>query len=146
MDVDVLARGLVAGWLADQVDDRGTLPQRVALASAGLLLIVAVVFDGGWRWLFVALCLLALGVFAAIWVVRWLALAGIRRFAEPKSLAGRRADIDEAIDAADLPTGPLAIARFLFRLRRGVGTEVDRIRAIVSELMTSLDGSEALDP
>lgn len=139
MDADDLAKGLVAGLLMDQVGDRGRLAIGAGLAVGAVALVGAVFTGGVLRWLLVLLVLVALGVAAAAWLVRRVALATIRRFAEPRDVAGHRQAIDHAIDRADLPTGPLAVARTLWRLTRGgPGAEVDRLRKVLADLRTEL--------
>lgn len=129
-----LARGLVAGWLTDQVDDRGSLPVRAGLAVGLVGLLIAVFANGWWRAL--GLIVLGLGLFVAVgvWVVQRLAKFAITRFAEPKSLAGQRDEIRGAIDEMDLPTSPLAIVRFLGRIRKGAGPEIARINSVIGRL------------
>lgn len=46
-----------------------------------------------------------------------------------------------AIDDADLPTGPVAAARFAWRLRRGHEPEVERLKGVVAGLRARLDAS-----
>ena len=141
VDLDDLARGLVSGVLTEQVSARGKGVQKVGLAAGALALIVAVIASGWLRWLLVFVALVAVGIAIAAWVARKLAVRAIHRFAEPKDLAQHRSAISAAIDDADLPTGPIAVLGLLWRLRKGVGPEVDRVRAIVSRLKTQLDTS-----
>ena len=49
------------------------------------------------------------------------------------------------MERADLPTGPIAIVRFLFRLRNGVGSEVRRLGTVMEDLRTELAASEELE-
>jgi hypothetical protein len=145
VDVDVkdLARGLVAGLLMETVEARGRLAARVATAVAVLAVIGAVVADGGLRILLVALAALALVVAAVTVLLRRLVVAAIRRIGQPRRLDAHRAAIDRAIDQAELPTGPWTALKAAWRLRKGVGPEVDRLHGIVdrltNELRTELD-------
>lgn len=141
-DVELVARGLISGWLTDQVDDRGGVPLKIGVGVALFGLLGAVFTDGVLRALFVIVLLVGAVVATAVWIARWLAIRGIRWFGEPRGLRQHRGEIQAAIDEADLPTGPLAIARFLFRLRRGVSAEVDRVQGIVNELTETITSDD----
>lgn len=133
-----LAQGLVAGWMSDQVNDRGKSSERIGLGIAVVGLLVAVLASGWWRGLGIFALCLGLAFFAAIWLLRKAAHFAIARFAEPKSMTGSREEINSAIDEVDLPTSPLAIVRFLSRLRKGPGPELDRIKSVVGRLNSDL--------
>lgn len=133
-----LAQGLVAGWMSDQVKGRGTGVQRIGLLAGAIGLLLAVLADGWLRGIGLFLLFGGVVFFGAIWIVRWPALFVIRRFAEPASMADHRAEIEAAINEVDLPTSPLAIVRFLVRLRKGPGPELDRMKSVVSRLQTDL--------
>lgn len=129
-----LARGLIAGWMSDQVSDRGDLPRYIALAFAVLGALAILLFSGWWQVL--GLVALVSGLIAAlvIWVIQKVAILAIGRFAEPRHLEGHRQEFRAALDEVDLPTSPLAILRFLRRLRNGAGPEMNRISQVVSRL------------
>jgi hypothetical protein len=109
---------------------------------AALGLIGAVAADGALRVLSVLVLLLGLAVAIVAWVARRSALWAIRRFAEPADVAEHRAAFDAAIERAALPTGPIAIVRFLFRLRRGAGAEVARLHDVVRDLVATVRATE----
>lgn len=138
-----LARGLISGWMIDQVNNRGDLPLKggLAVGLAGLLL--AVFASGWWRAPGVILLIIGLAVFFAVWLVQRVAKFAISRFATPRSLAGQHQEIQNAIDAMDLPTSPLAILRFLNRIKKGPGPELDRIQLVVRRLSDRLDVAES---
>lgn len=140
MDVDVkdLARGLVAGLLMETVEARGRLAARVAVIVAVLAVVGAVVADGGLRIVLVILGLIALAVAAISVLLRRLVVAAIRRIGQPRRLDAHRAAIDRAIEQAELPTGPVSALKTAWRLRKGVGPEVDRLHGIVDRLTTEL--------
>ena len=135
--VDV-AQGLIAGWMADQVDDRGKGAQRTGLIVAVVGLALAILVSGWWRGVGLFALFLGLAFFAAVWLARKAALYAITRFAAPRSLADSQDEIRGAIEEMDLPTSPLAIVRFLGRLRKGPGPEVDRVKSVVSRLENDL--------
>ncbi len=134
-----LARGLIAGWMTDQINDRGNLPVKGGLAVAVIGLLVTIFASGWWRAPGVILLLVGLAVFLVVWLVQRAAKFAIARFATPQSLAGRQEEIQVAIDEMDLPTSPIAIVRFLGRIRKGPGPELDRIEAVVGRLTSKLE-------
>lgn len=150
MDAEDLARGLVAGVLVDTVEGRGRSMSRTAAVIGVLALIAVFVLDGAWRGLMVVIVLLALLAAAVTFLVRKVAVAAIHRIGTPGDFGEHRAAIDQAIDDADLPTGPIATAKFAWRLRKGAGAETDRLLAIVGRLRTELDtasgGPDPTDP
>lgn len=139
---DDLAKGLVAGMLERQVTSRGSLARRVGIAILVIGLISAVFFGGFLRGLGITMVLLGLIIILLVALARALALGTIRKFATPQSIAEKREEIDRAMDRADLPTGPVSVIRFLYRLRRGVGTEVERLDTIIDDLREELAASE----
>jgi len=94
------------------------------------------------RGLAITIALLGLIAFLTIALIRTVALTTIRKFATPQSIAEKREEIDRAMDRADLPTGPLSVIRFIYRLRRGVGTEVERLDVIIDDLREELASTE----
>lgn len=138
-----LARGLISGWLTDQVNNRGDLPLKGGFALGLVGLVVAVFASGWWRAPGVILFFIGLTVFGVVWLVQRAAKFAISRFATPRSLAGQHQEIQNAIDDMDLPTSPLAILRFLNRVRKGPGPELDRIQLVVGRLSDRLDVAES---
>lgn len=39
-----------------------------------------------------------------------------------------------AVEEADLPTGPASLLRLIWRLRKGVGPEIERLVGVVDDL------------
>lgn len=139
MDLDEFAKGAVASLLSDQVADKTGVVTKVSLVVVLGAAATAFFVDGAIRWLavFVALVGLALVLFA--FVSKRLALGIINRLAPPVDLGGARQQFDTAIAEADLPTGPVAFLRLIWRLRKGVGPEVERLGAVVTRLRSDLD-------
>ena len=137
-----LGRGLVAGMLERQVRDRGSVVRWIGVAVMLVGVVAAVGWGGFVRGLGITLVLVGLIVVLLVMLVRTMALAAINKFATPTSLAEKREVIDRAMDRADLPTGPIAIVRFLVRLRRGVGPEVARLDTVLDDLREELALSE----
>ena len=46
--------------------------------------------------------------------------------------------MERAVEELDLPTGPVSVLRLLWRLRRGVDEEIERVREIGAELTARL--------
>lgn len=121
------------------MNEKTGLAYKVAggLALVGLVGVVAL--DGAWRGMSIALFVIGLIALAFVALSRWLALRLITRFAPPS----RRADVGEHFDAAvaeaDLPTGPMAFLRLVWRLRKGISPEVERLGAVVVRLQKRLD-------
>ncbi len=137
-----LGRGLVAGMLERQIKDRGSFARWVGVAIMVAGLIAAVGWGGFVRGLGITLVLVGLIIVLLVLLVRTMALAAINKFATPTSLAEKRDVIDRAMDRANLPTGPIAIVRFLVRLRKGVGPEVSRLDTVLDDLREELALSE----
>lgn len=135
-NVDVATRSIISAWLIDHVKVRALLLQRALLGFAALCLVLAVVGDGAWRYLAgLAMLTFAFLGFGGM-AVRWLAITGIKRLAAPRQFGEFQDEINEVIEAADLPTTPLSALRLVFRLRRGVKAEVDRLQALASQVKT----------
>lgn len=139
---DDLARGLVAGMLEKQVKLRGSVARWVGIAIVVLGLLGAILFGGFVRGLGITMVLVGLIIILLVALVRALALGTIRKFATPQSIAEKRDEIEVAMDKADLPTGPVTVIRFLYRLRKGVGTEVQRLDKIMDDLRDELASTE----
>lgn len=139
---DDLAKGLVAGMLERQVQARGSVPRWVGIGLIVLGVLAAVVFGGFVRGLGVTLALVGVIIVLIVALARALALGTIRKFATPQSIAEKREEIDRAMERADLPTGPVSVIRFLYRLRKGVGSEVERLDVIIDDLRDELAASE----
>ena len=139
---DDVAKGLVAGMLERQIEARGSTARWIAVAVMVLGVLSAVLFGGFVRGLGITIALLGLIALLTIALVRAVAMTTIRKFATPQSIAEKREEIDRAMDRADLPTGPLSVIRFVYRLRRGVGAEVERLDVIIEDLREELAASE----
>lgn len=139
---DDVARGLVAGMLEQQVKDKGSIVRWVGIAVLVLGLLSAVFFGGFLRGLGITMVLVGLIIVLVVALVRALALGTIRKFATPQSIAEKREEIAIATEKADLPTGPISVIRFLYRLRKGVGTEVSRLDKIMDDLRDELASTE----
>ena len=139
---DDVARGLVAGMLEKQVKLRGSFARWVGIAVLVVGLLSAVLFGGFVRGLGITMVLVGLIIILTVALIRALALGTIRKFATPQSIAEKRDEIDSAMEKADLPTGPITVIRFLYRLRKGVGPEVQRLDTIMHDLRDELAASE----
>ena len=139
---DDVAKGLVAGMLEQQVENKGSVARWIGIAVLVLGLLGAVFFGGFIRGLGITMVLVGLIIILTIALVRALALGTIRKFATPQSIAEKREEIALATEKADLPTGPVAVIRFLYRLRKGVGPEVARLDKIMDDLRDELAATE----
>lgn len=139
---DELARGLVAGMLERQVKARGSVARWAGIAIMVVGLLGAVLFGGFVRGLGITLVLVGLIIVLTVALIRALALGTIRKFATPRSIAEKRDEIDRAMERADLPMGPISVIRLLYRLRKGVGPEVERLDTIMDDLRDELAASE----
>lgn len=134
MDTDDFVKGVVAAVLTDQVDDKAGLASNVGwlvLAAA----VPAAVFAHGWvRFVGILVAVLTVAFLVFVFVSKYVTKAVIGRFATP--VEGARERFSAAVDEADLPTGPVAFLRMVWRLRNGVGPEVERLEAVVDRLRT----------
>lgn len=144
MSWDDLGRGLVAGMLENHISNRPSIVRRigVALIVAGGL--VAIAWGGEVRGLGITMVLVGLIAALTVGLVRLVALKTINDFARPTSIAEKREVIDRASESADLPRGPISITRFLVRVRRGVGPDVERLETVLDDLRNELARSEEL--
>ena len=134
MDVDDIVKGVVAALLTDQIDDKTGLATKVGLLVVVIAGIAGFAADGWLRWLGVVVVLVALAFLAFVYVSKRLAKAMIGRFAPPADIDDVRANFDTAIAEADIPTGPASFLRMIWRLRKGVGPEIDRLAGVVNRL------------
>lgn len=141
---DDLGRGLVAGMLEKQISDRGSVVRRVGVVLMVLGCIAAIGWGGFVRGLGITVVLIGLIIVLLVGLLRAMALGAINKFATPTSLAEKRDVIDRAMERADLPSGPISIVRFLVRLRKGVGSEVERLDTVLDDLRDELARSEEL--
>lgn len=139
---DDVAKGIVAGMLEQQVKLRGSLARWFGIAIVVIGLLGAVLFGGFVRGLGITMVLVGLIVILVVALLKALAIGTIRKFATPHSIAEKRVEIDTAMEKADLPTGPIAVIRFLYRLRKGVGSEVDRLNTIMDDLRDEMASTE----
>lgn len=141
---DELGRGLVAGMLERQVRDRSSMTRRVGVAFMAIGAVTAIGWGGALRGLGITLVLIGLILVLLVALVRAMAVGAINKFATPTTIAEKRDVIDHALERADLPAGPISVIRFLVRLRRGVGSEVERLDAVLDDLREELAVSEDL--
>ena len=138
-DVDDLVVGLVAGLILDQIraKSRAIL---LAIAVVGVLAIVGIAAAPTWGKVLCALALVA-AIAAAIFtlVARRAFVAMLDRGIDHSDLADHRAALDRAIEDLAVPSGPASMAKMAWRLRRGTGAEVDRIRDVALRLQRELD-------
>ena len=139
MELDDFAKGAVASLLTDQVNGKTGLAYKVGGVVAVLALVGAIFLDGWLRWLLVFVLLMGLAVLAFVFVTKRLAMALINRIAPPVDLANSRQHFAAAIEEADIPTGPAGFFRLIWRLRKGVGPEIERLGEVVTRLESQLD-------
>lgn len=139
---DDVAKGIVAGMLENQVKAKGSIGRWVGIAILVVGLLFAVFLGGFFRGLGITMVLVGLIIILTVALIRALALGTIRKFATPHSIAEKREEIAIATEKADLPTGPLSVIRFLFRLRKGVGSEVERLDTILDDLREEMAATE----
>lgn len=139
MDLDNFVKGAVAALLTDQVAAKTGPVTKITLAVAAASLVVAVLADAFFRWLAVFVILVALALVVFVFVSKRVAIGIINRLAPPIDLTNSRQHFDTAIAEADIPTGPVGFLRFIWRLRRGVGPELERLGVVVSRLRSGLD-------
>ena len=133
MDLDSV-KGVVSALLTDQVDDKTGLAAKIGWIVFAACAVFAVAADGWLRGLGVFVALLSLLFLAFVSVTKGLAKGIINRFAPPADVGDVRQQFSTAIDEADLPTGPAGFMRLIWRLRKGVGPEVERLAAVVGGL------------
>ena len=138
MQLDNIAKGVVAALLTDQVREKTGLAYKMGAAVAAVALIGVVSLGGFWRGMAVVILLLSLLALLFVYVSRRFALVLVSRIAPPAELAGAREHFDAALTEADLPTGPVAFLRLIWRLRKGVGPEVERLGEVVGRLQDRL--------
>ncbi len=139
MELDDFAKGAVASLLADQVDDKTGLAYKVAGLVSALALLGVIFIDGWLRWLLVFLLLIGLAALMFVYLTKRLAMGLINRIAPPVDLANSREHFQAAIDEADIPTSPAGFLRMIWRLRKGIGPEVERLGEVVTRLKSQLD-------
>lgn len=137
-----LGPGLVAGMLEKQIRGRGSVVRWIGVGFMVIGVLSAIGWGGFVRGLGITVALVGLIIVLLVGLLRTMALGAINRFATPTSIAEKRDVIDHAMDRADLPTGPISIVRFLFRLRRGVSSEVKRLDTVLDDLREELAQSE----
>ena len=138
-DVDDLVVGLVAGSVIDQVRGKARAIL-TALALVGVLAIVGLVAAPTWGKVLCALILVVAAVGALFTLAaRRAVVALLDRGIDRTDLASHREAIDRAVDELELPSGPISMARLAWRLRRGTGDELDRIKTIAARLQDELD-------
>lgn len=128
--------------LEKQISDRGSVVRWIGIGTMVVGGLAAVAFGGFMRGLGITLVLVGLIIVLIVGLVRTMALSAINRFATPTSIAEKREVIDQAMESADLPTGPISIVRFLYRLRKGVGPELRRLDTVMHDLRDDLAASE----
>lgn len=132
-----LAKGIVAGFAIDLVRGKTGTFIVGGLVVGVVGLVGALFFDG--------VGAAGLGLVAAIgfvvtviaWITRFLLTRAIRLVADPAPDPEQR--VRSALEDADLPTGPISVARLLVRLRRdGADDEIDRLRGVLAGLSEGL--------
>lgn len=131
-----LVKSLVVGFVLDLIRDRTRIVILAGAFVAVVSVVLMVVLDGAGRWLAALTVLVGLGMIVVTWGARRLATAILSRFAPPELAEEQRDRVTAAIDEAGIPTGPLSGLRFAWRLRQGVGAEVDRLRDVANRLQS----------
>ena len=139
MDADDFVKGVAAALLNDQLDNKTDLAYKATGVVAAIGVVAAVVGDGWVRWLAVLVVILTLAVIVFVFVTKRLARGVINRFAPPVAIGDARAQFETAVAEADIPTGPASFMRLVWRLRKGVGPEVERLTGVVNRLRSDLD-------
>lgn len=138
-DVDDLVVGLVAGSLIDQIRARS----RTLLIAATVIGAIAIVGIAALPTFGRVVCALALLVAIAAAVFTFLArkaiIALLDQGVDRGELASHREALDRAVEELDVPSGPISMARLAWRLRRGTGDEVERIKGIAQRLQRELE-------
>ena len=138
MQITEVAKGVVAALLTDLVKSKTSLASQVLGAIAVLGVLGVVLLSGFWRALAVVVLVLCLGGLVFVFLSRRMALGMVARIAPPTELSGVRGHFDAALAEADLPTGPAGFLRLIWRLRKGVGPEVERLGEVVARLQQEL--------
>lgn len=136
-----LMKSLVVGFVLDLIRDRTRIVILAGTFVAVVSVVLVVVLDGPVRWLAVLTVFVGIAMVVVTWGARGLATAILSRVAPPELAEDQRDRVTAAIEEAGIPTGPLSGARFAWRLRRGVGTEVDRVREVARRLQADLDAT-----
>ncbi len=139
---DALGPGLVAGMLQKQIADGRSIGRWVGIASMVIGALGAVAFGGSMRGLGITLVLIGLIIVLVVALVRAMALGSIRRFATPTSIAEKRGVIDQTMETADIPRGPVSVVRFLYGVSKGAKPEVERLTTVMDDLRDDLAASE----
>ena len=139
MDIDDFGRGVAAALLTDQVNAKTGLAFKVSTLILLGAIILTVVTDSWLRWPILLVAFVVAAFIAVVWASKRFAVATISRIAPPMDITSARSRFDVALAEADLPTGPVPFLRMLWRLRKGVASEFDRLVEIVKHLSTGLD-------
>ena len=139
MDLDDFAKGAIAALLNGQVDAKTGLASKIGWVATGVALVGAFFAEGWLRWLAVLVVAVGLAALLFVFVTKRLAKGLINRLAPPADLSNARQGFDTAIVEADIPTDPLGFLRMIWRLRKGVGPEIERLGAVVTRLRGRLD-------
>jgi hypothetical protein len=135
---DAVARGIVSAVLTNQIEQRGIVVQRVLAGGSIASMLAWLLIDGWTRWLVTPVAVLCIAGFFLLFVARRMLLAATARIAPPGDLRHLGGAADVALAEADLPSSPLAAARMVWRLRRGVGPELARLRAVLDALVAAV--------
>ncbi|MDG2026429.1 MAG: hypothetical protein P8J50_04920 [Acidimicrobiales bacterium] len=133
-----LARRLVVGFVLDLIRDRARILTFAGAFVAVVSVVLVAVIDGPVRWLAGLTVLLGLAMIVVSWLARKVATALLSRVAPPELAEDQRDRVTSAIEEAGIPTGPISGAKFAWRLRRGVGTEFDRVMDVAQRLQAEL--------
>ncbi|GJM37876.1 MAG: hypothetical protein DHS20C19_12430 [Acidimicrobiales bacterium] len=134
-----LIKSMVVGFVLELIRDRTRIVMFAGAFIAVASIVLVVALDGPVRWLALLTTLLGVAMIVITWGARRLATAILSRFAPPELAEDQREQVTAAIEEAGIPTGPLSGLRFAWRLRRGVGTEAERVLGVARRLQGELD-------
>lgn len=133
-----LATGIVAGYVIDLVKARAATFIFGGAVVGAVALVGALFFDGFGAVGLGMVAFIGFGLALVSVLLRWLAIRAVRMVAQPAPDPEER--VRAAFAEADLPTGPLGLARLFVRVTRGgVGDEVERLRGVLTRLADDVD-------
>lgn len=127
----------MAGYVTDVVGDRTRPLIRTGVVVAVIAVVLAVVTSGWWTAFWAVIAVVAGGSAGLVWLLGVVARRLISRLGPP--LTGHRQAVAQALDEADLPTGPLSLLRLGRRVQKaGADDELRRLWSIVDDLRADL--------